>query len=130
LPRAPDGASFGSRPAALLDRHVALNHKFADAWRVKPATSLFVYASGTSTADYTDVNWPSEPGKGCMTTTVKGPKPPIVREPQPALAKRLCTGIKDKAALENCIFDVTVMGDAAVAKAYQAAEKLKAAASK
>jgi hypothetical protein len=128
LPRAPDGASFGPRPVPLLDRHIALNQKLANAWRVKPATSLFEYAPGASTADFTDVNWPPEPGKGCMTTTVKGPKPPVIKEPQPELAKRACAGIKDKATYDNCIFDVTIMGDASVAKAYQAAAKLKAAA--
>jgi hypothetical protein len=128
LPRAPDGASFGSRPVPLLDRHISLNQKFANAWRVKPVTSLFEYAPGTSTADFTDVNWPPEPGKGCTTTTVKSPKPPTVKEAQPAVAKRLCAGIKDKVTFENCIFDVTIMGDAAVAKAYQAAAKLKASA--
>jgi hypothetical protein len=63
-----------------------------------------------------------------MTTTVKGPKPPVIKEPQPELAKRACAGIKDKATYDNCIFDVTIMSDASVAKAYQAAAKLKAAA--
>ena len=128
LPRAPDGTSFGLRPVPLLDRHIALNQKLASAWRVKPATSLFDYDPGTSTSDFTDVNWPPEPGKGCMTTTVKGPKPPVVREPQPNLAKKACAGIKDKATYDNCIFDVTIMGDISVAKAYQASAKLKAAA--
>ena len=128
LPRAPDGTSFGPRPVALLDRYTALNHKLANAWRVKPATALFDYEPGTSTADFTDVNWPAEPGKGCMTTTVKGPKPLVVKEPQPDLAKRACAGIRDKATFENCIFDVTIMGDISVAMAHHATAKLKAAA--
>ena len=129
LPRAPDGSSFGLRPVALLDRHNVLNTKFADAWRVKPSTSLFDYEPGTSTADFTDGNWPSEPGKGCTVTTVKaGPKPPLVREPRPDLAKKACAGIKDKPVFDNCIFDVTVMGDTAAAKAHQMTAKLKAAA--
>ena len=128
LPRAPDGTSFGLRPVPLLDRHIALNQKLANAWRVKPATSLFDYDPGTSTADFTDVDWPSEPGKGCMTTTVKGPKPPVVKEPRPDLAKRACAAINDKATFDNCIFDVTIMGDTSVAKAHQATGKLKAAA--
>ncbi len=130
LPRAPDGTSFGLRPVPLLDRHIALNQKLADAWRVKAAASLFDYEPGTSTADFTDVNWPPEPGKGCMTTTVKGPKPPVVKEPKPELAKRVCAGIKDKATYDNCIFDVTLMGDTSVGKSYQAAAKLKAAATR
>jgi ribosome-binding factor A len=44
---------------------------------------------------------------------------------QPELAKAACQGIKDKALLANCVFDVTVMGDTGVAKAYLAADKLK-----
>jgi hypothetical protein len=35
LPLAPNGASFGPKPAALSDRYDLLNKKFADAWRVK-----------------------------------------------------------------------------------------------
>ncbi len=128
LPHAPDGTSFGLRPIPLLDRYVALNQKLANAWRVKPATSLFDYDPGTSTADFTDVNWPPEPGKGCMTTTVRGPRPPVVKEPRPDLAKRACSAIKDKATFDNCIFDVTIMGDISVAKAHQATAKMKAAA--
>ena len=100
----------------------------ANAWRVKTATSLFNYEPGTSTADFTDMNWPPEPGKGCMTTTVKGPKPPVVREPRSDLAKRAYAGIKDKATFDNCIFDVTIMGDTSVVKAHLATAKLKSAA--
>lgn len=125
LPRAPDGSSFGPMPASLLDRHVQLNHKFADAWRVTGGTSLFDYAPGTGTADFTDVNWPPESGQACTGTTIAGPVP-TVREPRPDLAKRACYGIKDKAIRRNCIFDVTVMGDPSAAKGHRRADKLKA----
>jgi len=125
LPRAPDGASFGPRPAALIDRHAVLNQKFAGAWRVATTSSLFDYETGTSTADFTDVNWPQPPNSGgpCKTT-ITGSRPPLKRM-QPELAKAACQGIKDKALLANCVFDVTVMGDTGVAKAYLAADKLK-----
>lgn len=121
LPRAPDGASFGPRPVALLDRHVQLNHKFADAWRVTTTTSMFDYAPGLSTADFTDRKWPSEPGQPCTATSVRGPTP-RVKEPRPDLAKRACSGIKDAAIRANCIFDVTVMGDAAAATGHRRAD--------
>jgi hypothetical protein len=128
LPRAPDGSSFGAQPASLLDRHVLLNQKFAGAWRVTNATSLFDYAAGASTADFTDRNWPAEPGKACTSTTVRG-RTPTVKEPRPDLAQKACRGIRDKGILENCIFDVTVMGDAIAAKGHLRADKLKAPAS-
>jgi len=116
LPLAPNGSSFGSKPVAIPARYDLLNHHFADAWRVTPATSLFDYAPGTSTANFTDRNWPPEPGKACKATIG------IVKPPQsiPAeTAKRLCSVIKDKAVFENCVFDTIVMGDENVVKAYQ-----------
>jgi hypothetical protein len=124
LPRAPHGSSFGAMPAALLDRHFVLNGKFADAWRVTNLTSLFDYAPGTSTATFTDRNWPAEPGKGCTTTTVPGAIPKV-SQPAPELAKQYCAGIKDKAKLANCIFDVTVMADPGAAQGYHLADKRK-----
>jgi hypothetical protein len=125
LPLLPDGSSLGPRPVALLDRHAQLNQRFADAWRVTTTTSMFDYASGTSTADFTDRKWPSEPGQACTTTSVRGAVP-HVREPQPGLAKRACAGIKDKAIRANCEFDVTVMGDAAAARGHRRADELNA----
>jgi len=129
LPRAPDGSSFGPKPASLLDRHVLLNQKFADSWRVSSSTSLFDYATGTTTADFTDANWPPESGKACTSSTVSGPIA-RVKEPRPDLAKQACRGIKDKTIYANCIFDVTVMGDIVAAKGHRRADKLKASATR
>jgi hypothetical protein len=108
LPRAPDGTSFGPLPTSLHDRHLLLNKKFANAWRVSTTSTLFDYAAGTSTLDFTDANWPPESGHPCKTTLTS--RPPVKRM-QPELAKAVCRGIKDKALLANCLFDVTVMGD-------------------
>ena len=123
LPRAPDSTSFGPKPASLHDRHVVLNQKFADAWRVSNTTSLFDYAVGTSTADFTDVNWPPEPGQPCRTSLASNR--PLERM-QPELAQAACRGIRDKALKANCLFDVTVMGDKSVARGYLLADKVKA----
>jgi len=123
LPRAPDGTSFGPKPASLHDRHVVLNQKFANAWRVGNTTSLFDYEVGTSTANFTDLNWPTESGLACRT---KLPSNPPLKRMQPELAKTVCRGIKDKAILANCLFDVTVMGDRGVAKGYLHSDGLKA----
>ena len=122
LPRAPDGTSFGSRPSSLLDRHVVLNQKFASTWRVSTTTSLFDYAAGASTVDFTDANYPPEIGKPCKTTLAS--RPPLKRM-YPELAKSACRGIKDKTLYANCLFDVTVMGDGGVAKGYVLADKLQ-----
>jgi len=123
LPRAPDGSSFGPRPASLHDRHVVLNQKFADAWRVTSTTSLFDYLSGTTTASFTDANYPPESGKACKTT-LPTTRPPLQRQ-QSDLAKTACTGIRDKSLLANCIFDVSVMGDRAAAQYYLRVDKMK-----
>jgi hypothetical protein len=122
LPRAPNGASFGPIPASLLDRHVVLNQKFANAWRVKSTTTMFDYAVGTSTTDFTDTNWPPVSGQSCKTTL---PSRPPLKQMQPELAKAACRGIKDKTLLANCLFDVTVMGDRGVAGGYLRADKVK-----
>jgi hypothetical protein len=117
LPRAPDGTSFGPRPVALLSRHIALNHKFADAWRVSAASSLFDYGPGLSTEDHTDRAWPAEPGKACTSTGVVGPIP-VVKEPRKDLAAKVCQSIGNAQFRADCIFDVTVMGDAVAAQGH------------
>lgn len=113
LPRAPDGSSFGPKPASLADRHVLLNNRFADAWRVTNVSSLFDYAPGTSTADFTFRDWPPEPGKPCVIPSQK-PVEPMPRD----RAVQLCSVIKDKDIFENCVFDAIAMGDPGVVKAY------------
>ena len=122
LPRAPSGTSFGPLPASLADRHIVLNQRFANAWRVNAAISLFDYAAGTSTANFTDANWPPESGQPCKTALPSNA--PLTRM-QPELAQTACRGIKDAALLANCLFDVTVMGERAVANGYVRAAKLK-----
>lgn len=122
LPLGPDGSSFGPKPVAIPARYNLLNHHFADAWRVTNTTTLFDYAPGTSTADFTDRNWPPEPGKACRATigSLKAPEPiPAER------AKKLCSVIKDKAVYENCVFDTIVMGDPGVVQAYQRSLKAR-----
>lgn len=113
LPRAPNGSSFGAKPASIAARHTLLNKTFADAWRVTNASSLFDYAPGTSTADFTFRDWPPEPGKPCVIPS-QTPVAPMPRE----RAVQLCSVIKDKDVFENCVFDAVAMGDPGVVKAY------------
>lgn len=119
LPLAPDGSSFGAAPAALGDRHVLLNEKFADAWRVQAGASLFDYAPGTSSATYTDRSWPAAPGGVCSVPKVPAIGTRIKVVPlSPDRAKALCAALKDAHAQRQCFFDATVMGDLNLAKAY------------
>ena len=132
LPLGPGGTSFGPAPASLAERHVLLNQKFADAWRVTSATSLFDYPPGLSTESFTDRNWPPPSGEPCRAsaTTPWGPGParqpvqPIGRE----AAVQACGIVKDKAQFENCVFDVTVTGERGMAQAYANALRLRRAA--
>jgi len=129
LPRAPNGSSFGPKPASLPTRHLVLNKSFADAWRVTNATSLFDYAAGTSTANFTERTWPPPPGASCTTIRTNpwpGGKPrQPVRPMNPEEAQRLCRQIQDPAAFENCVFDMTATGNPAVADAYLLTLKLR-----
>jgi hypothetical protein len=109
LPKAQDGSSFGPKPASLADRHTLLNEKFADDWRVSNSTSLFYYAPGSSTADFTDTKWPSPPGGSCDSTNLPGDVP-VVKRPQQELAKRLCSDIKNSDIRAACMTDVSIMG--------------------
>ena len=110
LPSLPDGTSMGPMPPSLHDRFVDLYQKFTDAWRVTSATSLFDYAPGTSTDTFTLKTWPPEqppcalPGK-------------IAVDPLPLpIAKQLCRSVI--AENDNCVYDVTVTGNAGFATSY------------
>ncbi|MFL6196577.1 MAG: hypothetical protein ACJ75H_20515, partial [Thermoanaerobaculia bacterium] len=132
LPLGPNGGSFGPKPAPLAARHTMLNSTFANAWRVTNTTSLFDYAAGTSTASFTNVNWPPPPGTACTSIPPPGfPWPGVetrlpVRPLDPAEAQRLCSFILDKPVFDNCVFDVTVTGNAAMADGYRMTLDLRA----
>ncbi|MFZ4381742.1 MAG: hypothetical protein ACOYO0_07250, partial [Sandarakinorhabdus sp.] len=122
LPSAPNGGRFGPRPAALMDRHMALNRKFADAWRVDAASSLFDYQPGTSTATFTDRNWPSPPGGMCSSANVPAIGDPLSqRKIDAGRAKALCAELPLRSARQQCEFDVQVLGDAAIVRNYRRA---------
>jgi hypothetical protein len=120
LPRLPDHSSLGPRPVALHDRYVDLYQKFADAWRVTQATSLFDYAPGTSTATFTLSIWPME-NQQCVI-----PQTPPVRPLDPQRALALCRGVAGKQRQANCVFDVTVTGEPGFAKLYLNTERVQA----
>lgn len=82
----------------------SLYPKFADSWRVTQANSLFLYDSGRSTLTYTDRNFPRAL--------------PILNAQQEAWAKGICSaaGIKDEPYYSECVFDVALTNDPALAK--------------
>jgi hypothetical protein len=120
LPALPNGTSVGPMPAMLPARYNTLYGKFADAWRVNDKDSLFDYAPGTSTASFTNKDWPPEQA------------PCVVRDSKPlepgseALAQAVCRRVADKNRRADCIFDVQATGDITFAKSYLATQSILA----
>ncbi len=124
LPALPDGTSLGPKPAALQQRYVDLYQKFADAWRVTNATSLFDYAQGTSTATFTLASWPPE-SPPCVA-----PESPPTRPVNANVAQKLCAQIVDKNRKANCVFDVGITGESGFAKLYLVSQQIQAGATR
>ncbi len=72
---------------------------YADSWRVTDQSSLFTYASGKTTASYTNRAFPYE-------------RPDMQKLASYAAAEALCKrlGITDAASLANCALDVAITG--------------------
>ncbi|HEV7684676.1 MAG TPA: hypothetical protein VGO68_21380, partial [Pyrinomonadaceae bacterium] len=119
LPALPNGASLGPKPASLHQRFLDLYGTFADAWRVTDSTSLFDYAPGTSTATFTDRGWPVESG------ACKLPKSEPVKPMEPDKAKEICRSVADKILNVNCVYDVTITGEAGFAKTYLLTQQIR-----
>jgi Divergent InlB B-repeat domain len=125
LPAMGDDTFLGPRPAALSSRYKQIYSKFADSWRVNKQTTLFDYASGTSTATYTLRGWPEFEPKSCKLPPGWDPKiePP---KPLPAEeAKKLCSAVVDTQRRANCEQDVMLTGDAVFAQTYVATERIQ-----
>lgn len=120
LPALPDGSSVGSRPEGSAERYEALYEKFADAWRVTDATSLFDYPEGKRTADFTLDEWPRNNPESC---SLEGQTP--VQPADQATAEAACAGITNPAHKKDCIFDVQVTGFKGFAEGYAAMKDLK-----
>jgi len=112
LPRMPDGSSLGPMPATMAGRYDTLYKKFAYAWRVTDESSLFDYGPGTSTATFTNRNWPAN-GGSCVI-----PQAPTAKPAAPGVAERVCGAIKNKQDHRNCVFDVQATGEEGFAKLY------------
>jgi hypothetical protein len=86
-------------PSENLQNFNVLYHQFGQSWRVTPATSLFAYPKGESTASYTDLSFPSK------ALTVSSLRPATA-----ASAEVVCkaSGITNPDLLVDCVFDLGV----------------------
>lgn len=120
LPARSDGSSMGARPGPLSERYAALYGKFADSWRVTDATTLFDYAAGTSSKDFSVTGWPPENGK----CGLPGAMP--LRGVNQDVAERACAGVLIPHLKQSCVLDVMVTGDTGFGKGYQLTQGLPA----
>ena len=119
LPALPDGTSLGPKPDSLHQRYLDLYGKFADAWRVTDATSLFDYAPGTSTATFTDRGWPRENPQSCAVEGQPSAGPPV----DVGVAETACSAVVDNNMRADCVFDVSVTGFTGFANTYVLAQQ-------
>ena len=126
LPMLPNGATVGPKPADLHERYIALYRTFANAWRVTDANSLFVYAPGTSTKTFTDLDWPSEkpPCKPKPEFQIPGANPPLVNIPV-EIAERICKPVTPDDLNRGCVFDIATTGDRALVQSYLLAQEVR-----
>ncbi len=127
LPARPDGTFLGPRPEKLPDRYAQLYGDFGYAWQVNDETTLFDYAPGTSTVDFTVEGWPrGESPQSCELPPREMEERP---EPQPTLkdevAAQHCDGIVDENTKFNCVQDVMVTGETGFAQLYLLAEAIE-----
>lgn len=118
LPKLPDGTSMGPMPTSLHDRYVELYQRFGSAWRVTDETSLFDYAPGTSTDDFTYPDWPYE------NPPCELPDVPQVTPLDLTTARMACAPITDPNTRANCVFDVMVTGEAGFAETYISTQRI------
>jgi len=119
LPVLPDGTSMGPMPATLHQRYLDLYQKFADAWRVTDASSLFDYAPGTSTGTFTMTSWPPE-NPPCVVPNKK-PVSPVGRD----AAELACRAVRADIAHKDCVFDVMITGNTGFGRIHQISELIR-----
>jgi hypothetical protein len=109
LPNLPDGTSI-TRPADRHERYVQLYERFADAWRVQQASSLFDYEPGTTTDTFTVRPYPREEDMFEFED---------ILELLLQFAEAACGDVTDPTLNEQCLFDVAVTEDEGFAEAYE-----------
>ena len=121
LPTLPNGSSLGPKPDSLPQRFIDLYEKFADAWRVTDAASLFDYGPGQSTATFTLKGWPQENPRSCAIEGQPSAGPPV----DVGVAEKACSAIVDANMKADCVFDVSVTGFTGFAQTYLVTQQLQ-----
>ena len=127
LPALPDGSFLGPKPRDLHQRYVDIYGKFANAWRVSAASTLFDYAPGTSTETFTIASWPEESPKSCiLPQQPEGtPAKPPVKALALDVAQQHCRAVVADDRRANCVQDVMVTAEPAFAKTYLLTEQIE-----
>ena len=121
LPNLSDGSSLGAMPPSLSQRFADLNGKFADSWRVTDQNSLFDYAAGQSTKQFTFPEWPPEK-PDCTNAPGQGGK---LGEPiDEKVAMEICSKIKNKSIFAQCVVDVAVTGERGFVNAHMISDQI------
>ena len=103
VPRLPDGTAL-PKPFDRHETYALLYERFADAWRVTDATTLFDYESGRTTASYTI----AELSDASKVATFQDLDPAKVD----AGPRGLCCRDRSSTLRDQCAYDVAVTGDA------------------
>lgn len=120
LPAKPDGTSVGSKPDSPDGVYKSLYDDFGNKWRVSDTGSLFDYAPGTSTANFTDTKWPPPPGQSSCAIEGKTTAPTATV----AVAEQACSAVSGKNQHGDCVFDVQFTGNTDFAKSYRVMQQL------
>jgi hypothetical protein len=118
LPALPDGTSLGAKPESEAERYKVLYEKFADAWRVTDATSLFDYEPGTNTATFTRKEWPRNHPQSCGIEGLTA-----AQTATEEVAQQACANVVDATRRADCLFDVKITGNAGFGKTYEVTQR-------
>jgi hypothetical protein len=112
VPALSDGTRL---PAAANEagRSTTLYGRFADAWRISQATSLFDYDPGRTTDTYTIRPYPTNTSHAGSTG---------LSSSQQAAGQSACSAVTDPDLHDQCTFDVGVTGQTGFAGSYQATQ--------
>lgn len=126
LPALWNGTSVGPKAEDMHERYEQLYETFADSWRVNSPNSeinpsLFDYAPGTSTADFTLDEWPRKNPANCL---LEDENEPVAEPVDESVAEEHCRDVEDENNRANCIFDVRETGHTGFADAYVRAEQV------
>ena len=126
LPALANGSTVGPMPGGLAERFDVLYRTFADSWRVTDESSLFEYMPGTSTATFTDRNWPAgePPCKLLPQFEVPGGTP-VLQGMDVKRAEKVCRNVKNEGLHQDCVFDVATTGDEVFALGAELAQEIR-----